>query len=39
MLRFWRGREAQMFEAILGLIVALALGVYLIVTLIAPEKF
>jgi len=28
-----------MFEAILGLIVALALGVYLIITLISPEKF
>jgi len=28
-----------MFEAILGLIVALALGVYLIVALISPEKF
>jgi len=28
-----------MFEAILGLIVALALGAYLIFTLIAPEKF
>ncbi|MBL8560692.1 MAG: potassium-transporting ATPase subunit F [Gemmobacter sp.] len=39
MSRFWRGREVSMFEAILGLIVALALGVYLIVTLVAPEKF
>jgi len=28
-----------MFEAVLGLIVAIALGIYLIVTLIAPEKF
>jgi K+-transporting ATPase KdpF subunit len=28
-----------MFETVLGLIVALALGVYLIITLIAPEKF
>jgi len=28
-----------MFEAILGLIVALALGAYLIFTLIAPEVF
>jgi len=28
-----------MVEAILGLIVALALGVYLVITLIAPEKF
>jgi len=31
--------EIAMFEAILGLVVALALGVYLIITLIAPEKF
>ncbi|WP_431307787.1 K(+)-transporting ATPase subunit F [Cypionkella aquatica] len=28
-----------MFEPILGLIVAIALGIYLIFTLIAPEKF
>ena len=28
-----------MFEAVLGLIVAIALGIYLIITLIAPEKF
>jgi len=28
-----------MFEASLGLIVAVALGIYLVVTLIAPEKF
>jgi K+-transporting ATPase KdpF subunit len=34
-----RLEEAPMFEAVLGLIVALALGVYLIITLIAPEKF
>lgn len=29
----------RMFEAVLGLTVAVALGVYLIITLIAPEKF
>ena len=29
----------MMFEAILGLIVAIALGIYLIITLISPEKF
>jgi K+-transporting ATPase KdpF subunit len=34
-----RAEEIAMFEAILGLVVALALGVYLIITLIAPEKF
>jgi K+-transporting ATPase KdpF subunit len=34
-----RLEEEIMFEAVLGLIVALALGVYLIITLIAPEKF
>jgi len=28
-----------MFEAILGLIVAVGLGLYLIITLIGPEKF
>jgi len=28
-----------MFEASLGLIVAVALGIYLVVTLITPEKF
>ncbi|WP_091303456.1 potassium-transporting ATPase subunit F [Gemmobacter aquatilis] len=28
-----------MVEALLGLVVALALGVYLVITLIAPEKF
>jgi K+-transporting ATPase KdpF subunit len=31
--------DRAMFEAIVGLIVALALGVYLIITLIAPHKF
>lgn len=29
----------SMFEAVLGLIVAVALGIYLIITLVAPEKF
>lgn len=29
----------SMFEAILGLVIAVALGIYLIITLIAPEKF
>nr|WP_139201611.1 potassium-transporting ATPase subunit F [Gemmobacter aquatilis] len=29
----------MMVEALLGLVVALALGVYLVITLIAPEKF
>lgn len=38
MSRFWSGADA-MVEAILGLIVALALGVYLVITLIAPENF
>jgi len=28
-----------MFEPILGLIVALALGAYLVVALLAPERF
>jgi len=28
-----------MFESLLGLAVALALGVYLVVTLLWPEKF
>jgi len=28
-----------MFETLLGLAVALALGVYLVVTLLRPEKF
>jgi K+-transporting ATPase KdpF subunit len=31
--------EAPMFEPILGLVVALALGLYLVFTLIHPEKF
>jgi K+-transporting ATPase KdpF subunit len=29
----------MLFESILGLAVALALGVYLVVTLIRPERF
>jgi len=28
-----------MFEPILGLVVALALGAYLVVALLAPERF
>ncbi|MBN9234996.1 MULTISPECIES: K(+)-transporting ATPase subunit F [unclassified Mesorhizobium] len=28
-----------MMEALLGLVVAIALGVYLVVTLLRPEKF
>jgi K+-transporting ATPase KdpF subunit len=32
-------RRAQMFEPILGLAVAFALGVYLLVTLLRPERF
>jgi K+-transporting ATPase KdpF subunit len=39
MSRCWRRHEAAMLEVILGLVVALGLGVYLIITLIAPEKF
>jgi K+-transporting ATPase KdpF subunit len=30
---------AAMIEPILGLVVALALGVYLIITLLHPERF
>ncbi|MGN6159215.1 MAG: K(+)-transporting ATPase subunit F [Devosia sp.] len=49
--RAWRGcprcpwalcpdaREALMFEPILGLVVALGLAVYLVATLMAPERF
>jgi K+-transporting ATPase KdpF subunit len=33
------GCEALMLEPILGLIVAMALGAYLLVTLIRPENF
>ncbi|MFX5611363.1 K(+)-transporting ATPase subunit F, partial [Acinetobacter baumannii] len=32
-------KEATMFEAILGLVVAAGLAVYLVVTLLYPEKF
>jgi K+-transporting ATPase KdpF subunit len=32
-------RRPEMFEPILGLAVALALGVYLLVTLLRPERF
>jgi K+-transporting ATPase KdpF subunit len=36
----WRElEEAGMFEAILGLIVALCLCVYLVITLLMPERF
>jgi K+-transporting ATPase KdpF subunit len=31
--------EAKMLEILIGLAVALALGGYLVVTLIAPERF
>jgi K+-transporting ATPase KdpF subunit len=31
--------EASMIEALIGLAVALALGVYLVITLISPERF
>jgi K+-transporting ATPase KdpF subunit len=32
-------RRAPMFEPILGLVVALLLGGYLVVTLVRPERF
>jgi K+-transporting ATPase KdpF subunit len=32
-------RAGAMFEPILGLIVALGLGAYLVVALLAPERF
>jgi K+-transporting ATPase KdpF subunit len=32
-------KEVSMFEPILGLVVALLLGFYLLFTLIHPEKF
>jgi K+-transporting ATPase KdpF subunit len=32
-------REAMVFESLLGLSVTLALGVYLVVTLVHPERF
>ena len=31
--------ERSMFDPILGLIVAIALGVYLVATLLKPERF
>ncbi|MDF1634909.1 K(+)-transporting ATPase subunit F [Mycoplana sp. MJR14] len=31
--------EARMFEPLLGLFVAIALAVYLVVTLLRPERF
>jgi K+-transporting ATPase KdpF subunit len=31
--------EVGMFEPLLGLAVALALGIYLVLTLIRPERF
>ena len=31
--------EADMFEPLLGLAVAIALGIYLLVTLLKPERF
>ncbi|MCO5731203.1 K(+)-transporting ATPase subunit F [Rhizobium sp. SSA_523] len=32
-------RPAIMFEALLGLAVAIGLGIYLVVTLLRPERF
>jgi K+-transporting ATPase KdpF subunit len=32
-------REGRMFEPLLGLAVAVALGVYLLITLLKPERF
>jgi len=34
-----KSEEAGMIETILGLVVALALGAYLVVTLVNPERF
>jgi K+-transporting ATPase KdpF subunit len=31
--------EARMLEPLFGLVVAIALGVYLVVTLLRPERF
>ena len=31
--------EGAMLEPVLGLVIALAIGVYLLVTLIRPERF
>ncbi|HTV69579.1 MAG TPA: K(+)-transporting ATPase subunit F [Rhizobiaceae bacterium] len=45
-LRCWRstpapspGCEAVMIESLIGLAVAIALGIYLVVTLLKPERF
>jgi K+-transporting ATPase KdpF subunit len=32
-------REAEMIEPLFGLFVAVALGIYLVVTLVRPERF
>jgi len=32
-------READMLEPLFGLLVALAIGIYLVVTLLRPERF
>jgi K+-transporting ATPase KdpF subunit len=32
-------REAEMIEPLFGLFVAVALGIYLVVTLLRPERF
>jgi K+-transporting ATPase KdpF subunit len=32
-------KEARMFEPLLGLAVAIGLGIYLLVTLLKPERF
>jgi K+-transporting ATPase KdpF subunit len=31
--------EGEMFEPLLGLAVAVALGIYLLITLLKPERF
>ncbi len=33
------GGATPMFEPLLGLVVAIALGVYLVITLLKPERF
>ena len=37
--RPWPRVRLHMFEPLLGLIVALGLGVYLVLTLLMPERF
>jgi K+-transporting ATPase KdpF subunit len=32
-------RDAEMLEPLFGLFVAIALGIYLVVTLLRPERF